>query len=311
MARTIRRALLGTLFAATVGLSSTGPAQAGTTNPIQPSLVAGIAAATADPAAAPPGVNPASCRLTSAHPHPVVLVTGTFGNMIDDFGALGPILANDGYCVYSTALNSPSTNFLQTVQGVPASAAQIAALVDSVIARYGGNTKVDLVGHSQGGLIALYVAKVLAYSAKIHAVVGLGASTHGTTLDGLGTLASLFPGASQLLSEGGCQGCADQLPTAAPVRAVDTGPIAQPGVSYTMIATRLDTVVTPASSSFIDEPGVADKWIQDSCWNDTIDHPGLSYDNTAIRLVLNALSPATAKSPNCLLAYPLAGAVQQ
>ncbi|RMI30543.1 hypothetical protein [Nocardia stercoris] len=73
-----------------------------------------------------------------------------------------------------------------------------------------------------------------------------------------------------------------------------------------MIATRSDTVVTPASST-----GVADEWIQDSCWNDTIEHAGLTYDDTAIRLVLDALSPATAESPNCLLAYQLSGAVQQ
>jgi hypothetical protein len=175
----------------------------------------------------------------------VILIPGTFANMEDDYGALAPILVNDGYCVFS--LN------------------------------YDGSP--------------------------------LSPTTHGTTLDGLTNLAQFFPGASQLVASA-CPACADQETGSAVITALDNGPIAQAGVSYTVIETLDEFVVTPVGSSFIHEPGVANEYVQSSCPFDPVDHADLSYDNTAIRLALNALDPATARSPNCFEGFP-APAVQQ
>ena len=59
-----------------------------------------------------------------------------------------------------------------------------------------GASQVDIVGHSQGGMMPRYYIKFLGGAAKVHTLVGLAPSNHGTTLDGLFTLASYFPGAS-------------------------------------------------------------------------------------------------------------------
>jgi triacylglycerol esterase/lipase EstA (alpha/beta hydrolase family) len=277
-------------------------------NQIQPNIGAGIFAAAANPSAPPPGVNNSACQLTAAHPNPVVLIPGTFANMEDDYGALGPILVNDGYCVFSLNYGGTAGAFIQSTGPVASSAQQVGSLIDQVQASYAG-AKVDLIGHSQGGLIAEYVAKVLGYAPKIHTIVVLSPTTHGTSLDGFANLAAAFPGANALVG-GACPACVDQEPGSAVVNAVDNGPIAQPGVSYTVIETQDEFVVTPVGSAFIEEPGVTNEYVQSSCPFDPVDHADLSYDNTTIRLTLNALSPATAKAPNCWIGFPYPAAQQ-
>ena len=117
-------------------------------------------------------------------------------------------------------------------------------------------------------------------------------------LDGLTLLADLFPGASSLFSDA-CQACADQETGSAVIQQLDNGPIAQAGVSYTIIETLNETVVTPLGSSFIHEPGVTNEYVQRYCPFNLVDHGDLSYDPVVFQLVLNALEPATARYPNC------------
>ena len=273
------------------------PAGAAGDYPVTPNLAQGIAQSVPNPAASPAGVALASCTPSAAHPRPVVLITGTFGNMIDDWSGLGPTLANAGYCVYSTPIGGYPRSLIQTIGPVAASAKQISSFVDQVLARTGAS-QVDLVGHSQGGLIGEYYLKLLGGAANVHAFVGLSPTTHGTTLEGLATLAGYFPGAN-LLVGAGCPACVDQEAGSTVVKAVDNGPIAQPGVSYTVVETRNETVVTPAGSAFIDEPGVSNEWLQDSCPTDTTDHADLSYDKGVYGLVENALDPADARPVAC------------
>ncbi|HEY4019254.1 MAG TPA: alpha/beta fold hydrolase [Pseudonocardiaceae bacterium] len=278
-------------------LLSAPPASAADSYPVTPNLEQGIAESIANPAASPAGVNLASCTPSAAHPRPVVLITGTFGNMIDDWSGLGPTLANAGYCVYSTPIGGFAYSLIQTTGPVVESAKRISAFVDQVRATTGAS-QVDLVGHSQGGLIGEYYLKLLGGAGKVHAFVGLSPTTRGTTLDGLATLAGAFPGAN-LLVGAACPACADQETGSAVVKAVDSGPIAQSGVDYTIIETRDETVVTPAGSAFIDEPGVNNEWLQTSCPLDFTDHADLSYDKGVYGLVENALDPADARPVSC------------
>ncbi|MFI5606213.1 esterase/lipase family protein [Amycolatopsis sp. NPDC051903] len=274
-----------------------GPAEAAPAYPVTPNIAVGIAQSLPNPAGSPAGVN-VTCTPGSAHPRPVVLVTGTFGNMIDDWSGLGPTLANAGYCVYSTPLGGDPHSVIQTTGPVAGSARQIQGFVDEVLAKTGAG-QVDLVGHSQGGLISEYYLKLLGGAAKVHTFVGLSPTTHGTTLDGLAYLATAFPGGEALVGAA-CAACADQVVGSPVVRAVNDGPIAQPGVAYTVIETRNERVVTPAgSAAFIDEPGVKNLWVQDTCPFDFTDHGSLSYSKTVYDLTLNALDPAHARQIHC------------
>lgn len=67
------------------------------------------------------GWNDYGCKPSAAHPRPVVLVHGTFGNSIDNWLALAPYLTVRGYCVFSvdygqlpgvpsSTASAPSTN---------------------------------------------------------------------------------------------------------------------------------------------------------------------------------------------------------
>jgi triacylglycerol esterase/lipase EstA (alpha/beta hydrolase family) len=283
------------------------PATAQAAQPIEPDIGWAIWDALIDPGTPPPGVNNYNCKLSAAHPRPVVLIDGTFANMQDDYGALAPILENDGYCVFSRNYGGSSGDFVQSIGPVPTSAGQIASLITKVGSHYG--TQVDLVGHSQGGMLAEYVTKFLGVSGDVQTIVALSPTTHGTSLDGLVTLAQIFPGANDFVGAV-CHACVDQETGSAVITKLDAGAITQPGIKYTVIETRDENVVTPVGSSFIEEPGVRNEYVQSSCSADDVDHADLPYDNTTIRLVLNALSPATAKAPKCSQTYP-ASAVQQ
>lgn len=270
--------------------------------PVQPNIVSAALAAASDPEQSPPGTNNFSCTPSAAHPFPVVLIPGTFSVMEDDFGALAPILANNGYCVFSLDYGGTSGALVQAIGPAAASARQVAAFVARV-RQATGSAKVDLVGHSQGGLLGEYYLKVLGGAPNVHTFVGLSPTTHGTTLDGLATLATFFPGANDVVGAL-CAACVDQERGSAFLAPLDSGPIAQAGVNYTVIETLNETVVTPVGSSFVGEPGVTNRYVQSQCPNDIVDHADLAYDRVTIQDTLNALDPAHVRAPNCLTAFP-------
>jgi pimeloyl-ACP methyl ester carboxylesterase len=269
--------------------------------PVTPSFWSAFALTYSTPSASPAGAN-IPCVLTAAHPYPVVLVHGTFEDQADEFAAISPILANNGYCAYAFNYGGTSGSVFGGVAAVPSSAVQIANAIKTILKQTLA-AKVDLVGHSQGGLQLEYVAKEEGLAHVLHHVVALDPSTHGTTLDGLVVLADAIPGANGLLGSV-CQACVDQEAGSAVLKRFDVAPIAQPGPTYTVIETRFDETITPPSSAFINESGVTNEYVQNACRFDTVEHISTAYDLVAIQLMLNALDPAAAQQPNCWLEYP-------
>jgi triacylglycerol esterase/lipase EstA (alpha/beta hydrolase family) len=172
-----------------------------------------------------------------------------------------------------------------------------------VLAATGAST-VDIVGHSQGGMMPRFYVKNLGGAAKVTHLVALAPSNHGTTLDGLGTLAALIPGARGVVSLA-CAACADQLVGSPLLTALNAGDETPGAVQYVNIATRFDEVVTPYTSAFLD--GATNLTVQDGCPIDLSEHLGIPYDRRALRLVLNALDPSSAQRPLCLPVAPVAG----
>jgi triacylglycerol esterase/lipase EstA (alpha/beta hydrolase family) len=297
---------LGAVVASSVGLAASvlapmGPASAAPKYPVVYSEATLLVGALA-PDSPPPGANISGCKLSATHPRPVVLVHGTFENEDDNWGTLAPLLADNGYCVYTFNYGGPP--LLGEVYGlgdIATSAGQLSAFVDQVLAETGA-TKVDLVGHSQGGMMPRYYLRFLGGAAKVDNLVGLAPSNHGTTIDGLETLASLLPGGSAALSAGlatECESCAEQLAGSAFLTNLNAGRETVPGVTYTNIESSYDEVVTPYTSAFLSGRHVTNILIQNQCATDFSGHVGIAFDRIALTDVLNALDPSQPKSAPC------------
>ncbi|MCT9076740.1 esterase/lipase family protein [Streptomyces fulvoviolaceus] len=262
--------------------------------------VAVVPATTAQAADAPSsGWNDYTCKPSAAHPHPVVLVHGTFANSVDNWLSLAPYLKGRGYCVFSFDYGQlAGVPVFYGLGPVDKSAEQLSAYVDKVLSATGA-AETDLVGHSQGGMMPRYYLKFLGGAAKVNALVGIAPSNHGSTLSGLANLLAYFPGAADLLSSA-TPALADQTAGSAFLTKLNEGGDTVPGVKYTVIATKYDEVVTPYQSQFLSGSGVNNVLIQDLCPLDLSEHAAIGLlDLIAFHEVLNALDPAHATPTTC------------
>jgi pimeloyl-ACP methyl ester carboxylesterase len=277
--------------------------------PVNYSFAAGFTATAALPDVSPPGANDFSCHPSAAHPYPVILVHGTFENMDDNWQAASPLLADHGYCVF--ALNYGGASPSDPVQGtgdIPASARQLSAFVSRVLTATGA-AKVDIVGHSQGGMMPRYYINVLGGAARVHALVGLSPSNDGTTIDGLTTLARALSASGPVNAAFGitCYSCVQQEAGSPFLAHLNARPTV-PGVRYTVIETSDDEVVTPYTNAFLPPaPNVTNILVQHQCPLDASDHLEIAYDPVALADVLDALDPLHPVPVPCMTVLPAAG----
>jgi len=269
-------------------------------------LVVGVVIAAA-PADAAGGTNDAACQPTAAHPYPVVLLHGLGANGSEDINLLQSDIAGKGYCTFSLTYGTGAYGpYVGGVGDIAASAAQIKAFISQVLSETHA-AKVDLVGHSEGAFQSLYVTKTQGISAQIDKVVAIAPPTHGTTFGGLQAIGDTL-GAQFLynavLTTFGCIACDQLITGGSAVNTLTAGPIAQPGVSYTIITSTYDELVTPTSTSFVNEPGVKNEYVQDTCPYDPVGHIGEAYDTNVWNLVENALDPAHAITFTCSAGSP-------
>jgi triacylglycerol lipase len=238
------------------------------------------------PGISPPGANDPSCRLTDEHPHPVVLVHGTFEDMTMSWNLVSPKLVADGYCVYALDYGNRATAHVKK------SARELRKFIDTVLQTTGAQ-KVSIVGHSQGGMMPRYYAKFMGGARHIDDLIGLAPSNHGTD-----TPLAPFAG-------GGCPSCADQIAGSDFLTKLNAGDETPGRVSYTVVETKYDEVVTPYTSAFLaDGPRTTNVLLQDKCPLDLSEHVSIQYDPAALQWVENALGrkgPARAGfKPDCL-----------
>ncbi|WP_083975096.1 esterase/lipase family protein [Kitasatospora mediocidica] len=299
------------LTALAAGCTLLGAALAGIAVPAQAASAQAVthhaAARQADPVAAAqalaapgvPGANDWSCKPSSAHPRPVVLVHGTFANGSVNWLTVAPALAADGYCVFALTYGAEAdVPVLRAIAPVADSAQQLSTFVDGVLAAT-GTGQVDMVGHSQGGMMPRYYMKFDGGAAKVHTLVALAPSNHGTTLDGLTTLAQSFPGAVDVVGSL-CPACTDQIVGSDALTRLNAGGDTLPGVTYWVIATRYDEVVTPYQSQFLSGPNVHNVLVQDLCPANIPDHVLMATDLVVLHEVRHALDPADVGSATCL-----------
>ncbi|WP_026534171.1 esterase/lipase family protein [Arthrobacter sp. H14] len=263
----------------------------------------GVAPAAADTLEiSPPGANDWSCQPSAEHPNPVVLVPGTFESMAKNWSTLSPHLKNEGYCVF--ALNYGETNGIYATGPVAESAQELAVYVDEVLAATGAK-KVDIVGHSQGGMMPRYYMGFLGGAKEVNHLVGIAPSNHGT--EGLITPTPENVPLETSDSNPLCQACADQQAGSPFLTKLNSiGDIVN-GPSYTVIATIYDEVVTPYRSQFLAGPDrrATNITIQDKCPADLVEHDQAPNDPVVHQLVAHALGQPSGPAdpdyqPRCL-----------
>jgi len=232
-------------------------------------------------------VNDWSCTPTSAHPTPVVIVHGTFGDSMSLLGRLSSSLKRAGYCVFALDYGNRATGPIEQ------SAAQLKTFVGRVLSATGA-AKVSMVGHSQGGMMPRYYIKFLGGASKVDDLVGLSPSNHGTA-----NPLTLTPGLTYL-----CPSCVQQKIGSPFLRRLNAGDETPGAVSYTNVVTRYDEVVLPYTSGYLSGSNTTNITLQDRCPFDVSDHLYIPMDGPAIRLALNALGrrgPASRTyQPSCL-----------
>jgi hypothetical protein len=85
-------------------------------------------------------------------------------------------------------------------------------------------------------------------------------------------------------------------------------------VTYTVIESNGDEIVTPYTNAFLvatdqqkSSKQVTNILLQDVCLLDWAEHLAITYDSVTFQLVLNALDPPTAKTPECRFITPFVG----
>lgn len=297
-----------------------------------------LAATENGPNVAPPGSN-IPCTPSAEHPDPVILVHGLAADQNDNWQALSPFLADHGYCVYTITYGNRASdprpfNEIGGLSDMAATANQLALFVKAVRAQTGAS-KVDIVGHSEGGTMPDYFLKFGGGSQVVAHFVMLSGAIHGTTFWGMSALYDMgaaygFSSEEMALFGSLCTACTEFFPSSPFIQALDapnpTGSgagaatcpydgAAVDGVSYTSIATKYDELVRPYTSDFIDPRcagpaygiGVRNIVLQQQCPLDFADHVDISADPVAAQDVLNALDPAQAEPVRCVLTLPAVG----
>jgi triacylglycerol lipase len=157
--------------------------------------------------------------INDSHP-PVLLIHGFLGTR----GSMYPLerrLASDGVCVFSFNLGTFNTRDIRR------SAFLIHRKIESILEQT-SVSRIDIVGHSMGGLIGLYYVKKLGGFARVRKLVMLGTPMRGTwaALPGVATL-GLFSSSSWQL-----------LPRSHFLRELAAGPLPRQTEYYTIAAAR-------------------------------------------------------------------------
>ena len=261
----------------------------------------------------PEGANDWSCIPSPAHPRPVVLVHGTWADMATTWKTLAPALKAEGYCVfalnYGTRAPGTALNLLDLVGGdtIKRSARSLGDFVSRVRTATRA-PQVDVVGHSQGALVARSYLKwgggsdpVRPERNLVHTLVSLAGTNQGTSFNvnqQLGAIAEML-GIPVINLAAATVGPSyiEQMAGSPFLRELAAGGDTRTGVDYVAVGTRQDTMVTPPEHSFL-KPGpgatVKNVWVQDGCEGAEADHMEVTSSPRSVWITLAALDPGYA-----------------
>ncbi|KAI1376641.1 alpha/beta-hydrolase [Hypoxylon crocopeplum] len=227
--------------------------------------------------------------------NPVVMLHGLSADREVDLNMLQWELNRRGYCTFSQTYGAwDLVPWIGGLRPMADSAKDIAAFIRKVKDSTGAE-KVDIVGHSEGGVQAVYVPMTRAgISDIVEHVVALGPAIHGAKYLGFTDLWYIGGDVTRNLATVvqnllGCPACDDMMTGGAVYNDFkNADKIVQPGNKVTVIMSTSDILVSPDVSR-IDEQGATNVVIQDTCPDDHVGHAGLMWDKSVWRLIVNAL----------------------
>lgn len=204
---------------------------------------------------------------------PVVIVAGTFSPAAAN-EPLAARLRADGYTVRIFELPTLGT------QDINLTAQSLRGFVDAVRTQTGA-AKVDLVGHSQGGLVARSYVKDFGGAAKVDSLVTLGTPNRGTYV---GNLVNIL-GFGNCLTVVACQ----QMSIGSSyLNALNAGDDTIGSVRYTTVRTLHDELVRPVDNATLFD-GATNVLVQSRCWLRVVGHVGLILDGAVYSGIDQAL----------------------
>ncbi|KAF9969612.1 hypothetical protein BGZ73_007980, partial [Actinomortierella ambigua] len=241
-----------------------------------------------------PYVNNWACKPTPQKPA-VVLVHATLLSA-NSWDFIAPRLLKAGYCVFALTYGKiDRVPLVGAVDYLENSAAQVGSFVDMVLEKT-NTTQVNLVGHSQGGIVGRYWMKFLGGQGKVKRYVGISPIQQGTTLSGIvlfGKATGLF-GPAQPAVDYFCPGCYQMVYDSDFIKKLNSGGDTIPGVIHSNLATRTDEIVTPWRNSFQKGPSTNDI-LQSLCLLALNEHLTIITNPITTRWVLNQLDPDNAQ----------------
>ncbi|RGC67083.1 Extracellular esterase EstB precursor [Micromonospora sp. MW-13] len=234
--------------------------------------------AVGSPAAA--GPTPAVAKSAAANP---VIVVGGLSGVAVAYEPLAARLRADGYRVSIYQLPNLGLG------DITDSARAFSAYVDQVRAATAA-ARVDLVAHSEGGLVSRWFVKNLGGAAKVGRYVSLGSPHYGTYVANI----------VQFLGVGSCLGilaCQQMTIGSGFLADLNDGDDTPGDVRWTTVRTLQDELVRPTENAALAD-GVTNVLVQSWCPLRVVGHLGLVLDGTIYTVIRGALTDSPVR-PDC------------
>ena len=210
---------------------------------------------------------------------PVVIVGGFLtGQPIADifYTGLADRLRADGYQAFIFGPVDFGTADIRD------SAASLNQFVDGVRASTGAQ-RVDLIGHSQGGLTGRYYIKSLGGAAEVDSMISLASLHYGTAVATLGSFLLLGDCV-------GLEGCEQMRIGSSFLDQLNAGDDTIGTVAYTNFTTIWDELVIPYTSGFLRNDGNnTNVTVQAQCPFRFVEHIGVAFDAAVYSGIVDAL----------------------
>lgn len=197
---------------------------------------------------------------------PVLLVHGTFTHGQENYGwNYLPELAGRGFDVCYVDLPN------RAIDDIQVSAEYVVHAIRRINQLTG--LKVDILGHSQGGLEPRWALKYWpSLQAKVDDLVMLATPSHGTAWAALPTFS--------------CGSCYQMSPLSRFLARLNRGDETPGSVSYTSIYSHTDEIVVPGASGALS--GATNVSVQSVCLGRLVGHVGIVADRAVLHMVLDA-----------------------